>query len=155
MLWITHWTTADIESALCQHLPRNEASAELHHIVDRSSDLLPTVVRIAQILRPQIDLSTRHTRLQIRLEIGIPAAVVDIALYTATRLSRADYLNLYNANLCSIDALEAATDEQLSDTLKNSRSIQAKISAIRQAITTYRNQEKKQAKGTMLPPYIS
>lgn len=155
LLWITQLTTAEIEAALCQHLPRTEASAELFHIVDRSSDLLPTIVRAVQILHPELDLSTRHQRLQMRLQIGIPPIAVDIAQYAGSALTRADYLNLFNANLISIDALEAATDIQLEDALKNARNMQRKIAAIRQAVSAYRRQEKKNSTIPPLPPYES
>jgi hypothetical protein len=78
MLWITEWSLAEIEATLTQFGGRFDGAAgAVRSVAARTCDLLPTVVRVAELLHPTLDLSERYERLRTRLEIGVPSVTVD------------------------------------------------------------------------------
>lgn len=80
---------------------------------NRTSDLLPTVGRVAQIIHPGLDLGERIGRLTLRLTFGIPGGVVDLARELGTELLRGEYIRLHRNNLCEPDAVDAAADSAI------------------------------------------
>jgi len=81
--------------------------------------------------------------------------VVDLAIHLGNRLTRGDYQNLLKAELASIKAIEASTDETILASLGSGRNTAEKISDIRRAVEAYRQQEQESSIATpILPPYV-
>jgi len=77
----------EIERILMQ-FDRNQAAAgPLNSVVNRMLDILPTVIRVAEVLHTA-DLSERESQLMLRLQLGLPAALVPIASALGTNLNR-------------------------------------------------------------------
>jgi helicase len=93
------------------------------------------VTRIAELLHPGLDLTEQRTRLMARLEVGLPASAAELAIHLGGRITRADYLRLLRADLCTPDALEITSDEVLLEHLGRNDN---KLSAVRAAVLAYR-----------------
>ena len=92
---------------------RNQAAAgPLNGVVNRLRDILPTVIRVAEVLH-DADLSARESQLMLRLQLGLPAVLVPIAMDLGTDLSRAQYLALSHAGLTTPNAIKSADTDQL------------------------------------------
>lgn len=89
------------------------SSGPIRSVASRTSDLVPTTARVAEILHPELDLEDRIRRLTTRLTLGIPSAAVDLAREAGTTLLRGDYCALANANLCDEASIAAASDATL------------------------------------------
>lgn len=152
LLFMTQRTTADIEDILTQFRgsPGGAAGA-IREVTSRTCDLLPTVVRVAGILHPGLDLEEKLARLLIRLSIGVPAAAVDLAKQAGNQLTRGDYLRLLKAGLCSINAIEASTDSVLLSHLDND---EQRLAVVHRAVEVHRQQEREPiASLPILEPY--
>lgn len=111
-LWMDGRGRQDIERILMQ-FDRNQAAAgPLNSVVSRTLDILPTVIRIAEVLHDS-DLSEHESQLMLRLQIGLPASLVPIAMRLGTDLSRAQYLALGRASLTTSAAIKSADPDQL------------------------------------------
>lgn len=119
LLYISGRSMAEIEDQLTQFGAGrfDGAAGPVRAVAARTSDLLPTAARIAEILHPGFDLAERTERLAIRLTHGVPAAVVDIAREAGTALTRGDYCALVEGGLAGPDALLAADDILLTQVL--------------------------------------
>lgn len=132
LLWITDTPISRIEEILTQFGGKFDGAAgPLRGLKSRTCDLLPTVVRIGQILHPTLNLGDRVVRLLTRLEIGLPAGMVDVAFLLGTGLSRGDYLSLLAARLMTLDDLEKASDETI---LKCVGGEKSKLAALRKSL---------------------
>jgi Predicted nuclease (RecB family) len=76
-------------------------------------DILPTVARVTELLNPGLDLSDRVIRLLIRLELGIPANLVELGLRIGRILTRGDYFNLLKVGISSVTQFENAKEDVL------------------------------------------
>ena len=155
LLWITDRPIAEIEQTLTQFGGAPDGAAgPIRAVSTRSCDLLPAVTRVAEILHPGLDLAERRARLLTRLEVGVPASAVDVASQVGSRLTRGDYHRLLRAGLCSIDAIEVASDEDILTCLDDGRRGLEKLDELRRAVRAHREQERERAPGTpILPPY--
>jgi replicative superfamily II helicase len=128
------------------------AAGPIRAVASRTSDVLPTTARVAEILHPGLDLGERLGRLLIRLESGIPGVAVDVAREAGTRLVRSDYLGLVSAGLSSPSAIVAATDNALLEILNRDG---AKLTIIRHAATAAlaRARPATTVSGPVLRPY--
>jgi hypothetical protein len=79
----------------------------------RTRDMLPTVVQVAEFLHPQLDLGGLAERTAIRLELGIPADLVELGELLGGELSRAQYLVLLHAGLGDPASIDQGTPEDL------------------------------------------
>jgi len=70
------------------------AAGPIRGTANRTSDMLPTAARVAEILHPTLDLGDRVARLTIRLTYGIPSAAVELARELGSELLRGDYCRL-------------------------------------------------------------
>lgn len=129
LLWMSDMPLAQIERTLTQYLPGSDAAGDLRSVVSRTLDLLPTTMAIAQILHPELDLGDGEPSLITRLQLGLPADIAPLGRVAGTTLRRADYLALGGAGLGSLEALGAATDDQLRDVVGPAR-----LPAIRAAL---------------------
>jgi len=139
LLWMTDQPLAQIERALTQFGGGSDGAAgPIRAVRARTCDVLPAVVRAAELLHPGMDLSDRQRRLLVRLDLGIPSAAVDLALLTGDLLTRADYLRLLDAGLCTVQAIEQCADGPLLACVDGSAD---KLRHLRQAVLTGQLQE--------------
>lgn len=138
LLFITNRQIGEMEAILTQFMPSKDAAGDIRNTTSRTCDLLPTVARVAEILHPELDLEQRLTQLLIRLDVGLPATAIELAMQAGPRLTRGDYLRLLEAGLYSIDILENSSDETVLSCLNGNNE---KLTIIRQAIEAHRQQE--------------
>jgi len=154
LLFVTDRSIGDIEAILTQFggSPGGAAGA-IRNVTSRTCDLLPTVARIAEILHPELDLEERLARLLARLDVGLPAATVDLALQAGARLTRSDYLRLLEAGLCDIDVLQNSSDEVILPCIDGNGE---KLVIVREAIEAHRQKEEElKLTSPILAPYES
>ena len=99
--------------------PFDGAAGPIRAVAARTCDLLPTAARIAEFLHPDLDLGDRIGRLAIRLTLGVPAAITDLARYAGADLLRGDYRRLAAAGLCEPAAIAAAPEKSLLECIDN------------------------------------
>jgi replicative superfamily II helicase len=129
------------------------ASGPIRSVANRTSDLVTTTARVAEILHPEPDLEDRVQRLTIRLTLGIPAAAVDLARELGAELLRGDYCALAKANLCDVDSIEAAPETALLACLGGDA---VKLTIVRDAALAMKRRQKAAtiASSPVLEPYI-
>jgi replicative superfamily II helicase len=156
LLWITDKPIVEIEHIMTQFGGRPDGAAgPIRSVMSRTCDLLPIVSRVVELLHPTLNLGERSTRLLARLEVGVPSTVADLAIHLGNRLTRGDYQNLLKAELASIKAIEASTDEAILASLGSERNTAEKITDIRRAVEAYRQQEQESSVAApILPPYV-
>jgi hypothetical protein len=125
-LWMDGRGRQDIERILMQ-FDRNQAAAgPLNSVVNRTLDMLPTVIRVAEVLH-NADLSEREAQLMLRLQIGLPATLVPIAVQLGTGPSRAEYLALHRAGLTTPAAIKSAEPDQLLALLDGDKELRQRL----------------------------
>ena len=105
----------EIERSLARHGGGafDGAAGPIRSIAARTSDLLGTAARVAELLHPQLQLGERVDRLNVRLTLGITGSAVDLARYAGSDLTRGDYRRLTAAGLLSCDEILPANDDAL------------------------------------------
>jgi replicative superfamily II helicase len=147
LLWISDRTMTDIEAILTKHGRKFDGAAgAVRGAASRTADLLPAVTQVATILHPELDLGTRLTRLLTRLEVGVPAAAVEVAQFAGPRLSRGDYHRLVRAGLGTASAVEGADDDALAACLGGD---DERVEIVRGAARLFREQ----GPGVTLPEF--
>jgi helicase len=150
LLWMTDRPLLDIERVLTQHGSTfGGVAGPIQSVAGRTFDVLPTVARIAEILHPGLDLGEKSRQILVRLENGIPSALVEIASQTSTRLSRADYLRLLQAGVTTIAQVATATDAAL---LASVGGDAAKLGDLRRAVEDHGRLPARLPTGPLLPP---
>ena len=94
------------------------ASGPIRSVASRTADVLPVIAHTGELLKPGLDLSSRASRLVVRLEYGVASEAVDLARFAGRELGRGDYRRLTAASLTNADAIEAATDEAVLEQLE-------------------------------------
>jgi replicative superfamily II helicase len=151
LLSVTDLPMAEIERALTRFGGAPDGAAgPVRAVATRTCDLLPTVVRVAELLHAELNLEERARRLLIRLEVGVSAAAVDLASHIGTRFTRGDYRALLNIGHGSIAVVEVASDEILLSCLGGDRE---KLAEVRRAVRLHREQEREANAGPVLPVY--
>jgi replicative superfamily II helicase len=114
LLWITNRSLSSIEEIMTQFGGRFDGAAgPIRAVTSRMCDILPTVARVTELLNPGLDLSDRVIRLLIRLELGIPANLVELGLRIGRILTRGDYFNLLKVGISSVTQFENAKEDVL------------------------------------------
>jgi helicase len=125
-LWMDGRARQDIERILMQ-FDRNQAAAgPLNSVVNRTLDMLPTVIRVAEVLH-DADLSERESQLMLRLQIGLPATLVPIVMQLGTDLSRPQCLALHHAGLTTSAAVKSAEPDQLLALLDGDKELRQRL----------------------------
>lgn len=150
LLWITDKQLVDIETVLMQFDRGDSAAGAIRGVSARVCDVLPTVARIAEFLNPGLDLATRVERLLVRLEIGIPAGVVELGSIIGKIFNRGDYLCLMKKGITNKETFEAAKGEVLLSCLENN---QEKLTAAKIRLEEYERGEKPLSGTPILPAY--
>lgn len=104
------------EEVLTRHDRNKAIDGPVRSAVNRTVDLLPTALRVLEFVN-DTDLTELESSLLLQLQLGIPAALVDLATLCGERLTRAQYLALSDAGLTTRDDIEAADDAALASLL--------------------------------------
>jgi helicase len=103
-----------LERHLTQHQREDGGVAgAVRQAAARTRDMLPTVVRVAEFLHPQLDPGGLAERTAVRLELGIPADLVELGQLLGGELSRGQYLALLHAGLADPASIDQGTPEDL------------------------------------------
>ena len=134
---------SDIEAILTRHGRKFRCAAgAVRGAASRTGDLLPAVAQVAADPHPDLDLSDRLAQLLTRLEVGVPAAAVEIARFAGPRLC-GNYHQMIKAGLGTAQAVERADDAQLAACLGGSDAVQR--SARRPGSSASRQRERRPA----------
>ncbi|MCG8478435.1 MAG: hypothetical protein MI724_05010 [Spirochaetales bacterium] len=147
LAYISDLSLEKIEEYLLQHMPKRMISGAVRQIADRTCDVLPTVVRIAEHLHPNQNQFKGTDLLLTRLATGANAKMAYLAAYTGTKLTRGDYISLMNADCTSFEFLKQADDDLLLRCITGNT---FKLKAIRNAISQDQHGEDNEVK---LPLY--
>ncbi|OGG39683.1 DEAD/DEAH box helicase [Candidatus Jorgensenbacteria bacterium RIFCSPLOWO2_01_FULL_45_25b] len=150
LLWITDKPLVEIENVLMQFDRADTAAGAIRSVSARVCDVLSTVARIAELLNPGFDLAARVERLLVRLEIGIPAGVVELGSIFGRVFNRGDYLCLMKNGITTKEAFEAAKEDALLQCLENNRE---KLAAAKVRLEEYEREEKPIPGSPILPEY--
>jgi helicase len=116
VLWADGVPRQRVEALLTRHQRANTIDGPVRGAINRTVDLLPTALRVVEFVHGS-DLTQLESELLLRLQLGIPATLVDLAALCGERLSRAQYLALADAGLTSPGDIEAADDAMLATIL--------------------------------------
>lgn len=125
-LWMDGRGRQEIERILMQFAPTQAAAGPVNSVVNRTLDMLPTVIRVAEVLH-DADLSERESQLMLRLQIGLPATLVPIAMQLGTDLSRPQYLAVHRAGLTTSAAITSAEPDQLLALLDGDKELRQRL----------------------------
>lgn len=75
------------------------AAGAVRSVAMRTVDILPVVARVAELLHPNLDLSTRGTALLTRPELGVPPSMVELGSAGQGQLTRPVLLTLLSQDL--------------------------------------------------------
>lgn len=119
-MWIAGTPIEMIELQLTQHLrQRGGVAGAVRAIADRTRDLLPAVAAVVRELAPESPSNDLVGRTMLRLELGIPAEVVDLARVDGVQLTRTQWLALGQTGIVSVDALHDADEQRLGEILRS------------------------------------
>ncbi|WID99678.1 DEAD/DEAH box helicase (plasmid) [Bosea vestrisii] len=111
LLYVSGQAMQEIEQILTQFGGAfGGAAGPVRAVAARTSDVLPTAAKVAEILHPSLKLSDRVSRLTVRLTYGIPAPAVDLAREAGNELLRGDYCRLAHSGLCEPVAIDNADE---------------------------------------------
>lgn len=151
LLWMTDKPLAEVERIVTQFGGGlGGAAGAIRAVAQRTVDLLPVVLRVAELLHPGLDLGDRGAKLLTRLEVGIPAAAYELASATHGRLARADYLGLLRAGFRTCEDVLGTNDDRLIACLGNSA---AKVAMLRLATQQAIEERSTMSAASIVPPY--
>jgi replicative superfamily II helicase len=101
-----------IERDLMQHNRNAAAAGPVRQAASRTRDVLDIVCRVCQFRGHELD-ETLVDDLALRLELGLPHAVLPLARVVGARLTRAQYLSLLRAGATDLEAAKALDHQQL------------------------------------------
>lgn len=127
LLWITNMPLVEIEAHLMQHSPNNSAAGAVRSVVSRVCDLLPIVSSIAEILKPDIELTERISKLLVRLELGIPSAIRYLGEALGKTLNRGEYLELLKIGVNNAEQFISVDEDVLLNILSFDKFQEAKL----------------------------
>jgi hypothetical protein len=131
LLWMTDKPLSEIEAAMTQFGgSTGGAAGAIRGVTSRTCDVLPVVADIAQILDTDLNLGDRIEKLLVRLEMGLPSGIAQLAKYTGSSLNRGDYQRLIRSGLFDLESIEKAGDEKLLECVDDSS---VKLEEIRKA----------------------
>ncbi|OBH00095.1 hypothetical protein A9X04_28700 [Mycobacterium sp. E3247] len=99
---------ANIESILMQHMPNRAAAGPVRAVAARTRDVIDAVATICRVRGYQVPDERALSHLGVRLEIGLPPQIGNLALQIGTRLARVHYLALVSKGLTSYEKIQDA-----------------------------------------------
>jgi hypothetical protein len=129
------------------------ASGPIRSVASRTSDLVTTTARVAEILNPGLSLEDRVRRLTIRLTLGVPAAAVDLAREVGAELLRGEYCALVRGDLYNGASILGASDDALLACLGEDK---AKLTIVRAAAAAMKRRQQAAmiVSKPVLEPYV-
>ncbi|MFE3400326.1 DEAD/DEAH box helicase [Streptomyces anulatus] len=117
LMWAEGINLAGIERAIADQEKRTrpEFPGPVQQTAQRAADVIATVIEIALLVHPTVDLGDLPDTLPTQLELGIVEGLVPIAWNTEVPLGRPVYLSLARAGLTSPAAILAADPGLLLD----------------------------------------
>jgi helicase len=132
LYWISDTSMEDIEKSLTQFGGAFDGAAgPVRAVSTRTSDLIDTVVRVAELTHESLDLAERRVKLITRLQVGVSNKNVDLARLLGNNITRGDYRRLSQARLDTPELVSAASDEQLRTAFGGSTEAERKVKIIR------------------------
>jgi helicase len=118
LYWIDGIPIAEIERRITQFGGGfGGAAGPIRAVARRTQDLISTVVRVMEILNPEVDLGAVGEDMAIRLQLGIAERMLPIAAACGSLLSRGEYLTMASRGMNDPAAILAAPAEELSGIL--------------------------------------
>ncbi len=118
LFWISNTSMTNIENTMTRHGGKFDGfSGPLRSVASRTRDLITVVARIAELIHPGSEFSSRMEKLYIRLELGIPSKLCTIAKYLGNQFSRGDYHGLLSHGLTDWSHVEGFHNDQLLEIL--------------------------------------
>jgi helicase len=106
-LWVSGMAMEQIEGQLNQHLfNRSGLAGAVRSVADRTRDLLPAVAAVIRTIDPEHAVDELATRTMLRLELGLPADLVELASFLGTELTRPQWMRLRAAGLTTLAVVE-------------------------------------------------
>lgn len=122
VLWVSGMPMEQIEQYLNQHLfNRSGLAGAVRGVADRTRDLLPAVAAVIRAIDPNHAVDELVTRTVLRLELGIPAELVDLASVLNTPLTRPEWMRMHAAGLITIAAVEQHSVDDLTTVVGDRR----------------------------------
>lgn len=117
LMWAEGINLAGIERAIADQEKRTrpEFPGPVQYTAQRAADVIATVIEIALLVHPTVDLGDLPDTLPTQLELGIVEGLVPIAWNTEVPLGRPVYLSLARAGLTSPAAILPADPGLLLD----------------------------------------
>jgi helicase len=115
ILWVNGLALNEIEAILNQHMyNRNGLAGTIRGIAERTRDLLPAVDAVFRQLHPDNpQRSDLVDRTMLRLELGLPSEMVDLAECVSFAVDRQVWLQLKAEGLTTIDSLLKVDPDRL------------------------------------------
>lgn len=119
LLWVRGTPMSSIEDELLTHMPTASASGPVISVANRCLDVLHAVARIADLVSTDAGdrAAAAADELAVRLEHGIPSAMVSLAKCAGALLGRGQYLALHQRKLRTFEAIASTSDEVLATIL--------------------------------------
>jgi hypothetical protein len=113
LVWMSNWPRSRMEEFLTQFGGGFTATGALQSVTSRTSDVLPTVTRIAELLHPGLNLAARLDAVLAGLLLSLPVVLSELMMALGRDIPRATYLALQRAGITNREALAKPTDEEL------------------------------------------
>jgi hypothetical protein len=105
LLFMSDLPMENIEAILMQHMPNRAAAGPIRSVAARTRDVIDAVATVCRVRGYQLPDEAVLSYLGVRLEIGLPVQIGELALHLGSRLTRAHYLALVGRGITSIEAL--------------------------------------------------
>jgi helicase len=153
LLYITDTPLTEIEDTMTQFGGGlNGAAGPIKSVISRTCDILPTIASVAALINPDLDLDNRVRRLLVRLELGIPANLVELGTRIGRILNRGNYLNLLKKGIATVEQFEDSKESVLLTCFENNGE---KLEKAKLALENYRPQTTLIITSPILPKYKS
>lgn len=133
LMWMSTQPRTAIERVVIQFGGARSAAGPMQAVASRTCDILPIVMRTAEILHPGTDLSQQTAELLVCLEIGLPKELARLALAGGRALNRGEYLQLLAAGIASAEAVRDADDQTIEKVLGSA----TQVAQLRRAVDAY------------------
>jgi replicative superfamily II helicase len=117
-MWMSGMPIEQIELSLTQHMRQHGGVAgAVRAIADRTRDLLPAVAEVLREVDPASSVDRLVARTMLRLELGIPAEVIDLVQQLDVELSRRQWTRLSTEGITTVDGVQQTSSAELSQLL--------------------------------------
>lgn len=106
-----------IERQITQHLPIRTASGPVRAVAGRTRDVLDAVIGICRVRGFDVEDEQAVDHLAVRLEIGLPDVLAELADVVGRSLMRGEYLNLLDAGVSTPQEIVVLPETELAAVL--------------------------------------